>query len=63
MFADAEELDTHLVGQHPLFDKVPDCLSVRQWAIFIVMGDIAECVEAEDEWERLSRASWLLCGL
>src|SRR5256714_14804342 len=51
VFANPEEIHADLVGKDPLFDDVPDCLSVREWAVILVVGDIAEGVEAEGKWE------------
>ena len=49
MLADAEEVDADLVGKDALFDDVSDGLGVRLGAIVLVVGPIAECVEAEHE--------------
>ncbi len=51
VFTDSKKVDADLVGKNPLFDDVPDRLGMRKWAVVFVVGDIAECVEAEDEWE------------
>jgi hypothetical protein len=51
MFADAEEVDADLFCEDALFDDVPDRLGVREWAVVLVVGEIAEYIEAEDEWE------------
>src|SRR5712692_7715109 len=51
VFANPEEIHTDLVGKHPLFDEVADGLSVRDWAVILVVRDIAEGVEAEGKWE------------
>ena len=51
VFTDSEEVDADLVGKYALFDEVPDRLGMRERAIVVVVRDIAEGVEAEDEWE------------
>jgi len=51
VLTDSEEIDADLVGKDTLFDEIPDCLRVREWTVVIVVGDIAESVEAEDNWE------------
>ena len=51
VFTDSEEVDADLVGKDTLFDEVPDRLGMRERAIVIVVGDIAEGVETEDKWE------------
>src|SRR5260370_1546257 len=51
VLANPEEIHADLVGKDPLFDDVPDCLSVREWAVILVVRDIAEGVEAEGKWE------------
>jgi hypothetical protein len=51
VLTDPEEVHPHLVGEHTLFDEVPDRLGMREWAVIIVMRDIAEGVEAEDKGE------------
>ena len=51
VFADPEEIHADLVGQDPLFDEVADGLRVRERAVLLVVGDIAEGVEAEGQGE------------
>jgi len=51
VLTDPEEVHTNLVGKDTLFDEVADRLGMGEWAVVIVVGDIAEGVEAEDEWE------------
>jgi hypothetical protein len=51
VLTDPEEIDADLVGKDTLLDEIPDCLRVREWTVVIVVGDIAESVEAEDNWE------------
>jgi hypothetical protein len=51
VLSDAEEVDADLVGQDTLLDDVPDRLGVRERVVVGVVGDIAERVEPEDEWE------------
>ena len=53
VFADPEEVDADLVGEDALLDEVPDRLRMRQRAVVVVVGDVAEGVEPEDERERL----------
>src|SRR6202011_2903717 len=60
VFANPEEIHTDLVGKDPLFNDVPDGLSVREWAVILVVRDIAEGVEAEGKWE-LHRCSTGRC--
>jgi hypothetical protein len=59
VFADTEEVHGDLVGQNTLFDDVPNRLGMGQWAVALVVGDVAEGVEAEDKWElrRFGRGS------
>jgi len=49
VFTDPEEVHADLVGKDTLFDDIPDRLGMGEWAVVIVVGDIAEGVEAEDE--------------
>ena len=49
MFADAEEVDAGLVGEHRLLDKVADHLRMRQQVAVRAGGDVAEGVETELE--------------
>jgi hypothetical protein len=51
VFTDPEEVHAHLVGKDTLLDNVADRLGVGEGAVVIVVGDIAEGVEAEDERE------------
>ena len=51
VLANPEEVDADLVGKDTLFDEVPDCLGMRERAIVLVMGDVAEGVEAEAKRE------------
>ena len=51
VFTDPEEVDADLVGENALLDEVPDRLRVRQRAAVGVVGDVAERIEPEDEWE------------
>src|SRR5215469_1629450 len=62
VFANPKEIQTDLVGQHPFFDDVADGLRVREWAILLVVRDIAEGVEAEGQWERYGCSTrWYSC--
>jgi hypothetical protein len=47
VFADAEKIDTELIGQHSFIDDVPDYLGVRQWTSIVTGGDVAERIQAE----------------
>jgi hypothetical protein len=53
VLADPEEVDADLVGQDALLDEVADRLCVRERAVLSIVRDVAERVEAEDEWKRL----------
>jgi hypothetical protein len=52
VLADPEEVDADLVGKDALLDEVADRLRVRERAVVLVVGDVAEGVEPEDEWVR-----------
>jgi hypothetical protein len=56
VFADAKEVDTHLLGQDSMFDQVPDGLGMGDGAVVIVVSDVAEGIEAENQWKLLSPA-------
>jgi hypothetical protein len=56
VFADSKEVHAHLLGQDTMFDQVPDGLGMGDRAVVIVVGDVAEGIEAEDEWEPPSPA-------
>src|SRR5258708_9226094 len=62
VFANPEEIHADLVGKDPLFDDVPDGLSVREWAVILVVRDIAEGVEAEGQWELHECSTRRCCG-
>ena len=49
VFADAEEVDADLVGEHAFGDDVADDLCVRQRLAVGADGDVAERVDAEFE--------------
>jgi hypothetical protein len=51
VFTDPEEVHADLVGEDAFLDHIADRLRVGQWAAVVVVGDIAEGVEAEDEGE------------
>ena len=51
VLADPEEVHADLVGEDALLDEVADRLGVRERAAVLVVGDVAEGVEAEDERE------------
>jgi hypothetical protein len=59
VFTDPEVVRPDLVGQDTLFDKVPDRSGMGERAVVIVVGDIAEGVQAENKWEpcRFTRGS------
>ena len=52
VFADPEEVDANLLGDDTMFDEVTKYPGVREWAVLVVMGGIAEGVETQDERER-----------
>jgi hypothetical protein len=58
VFTDPDEIDPDLVGEDTLFDKVADRLCMGERAVVVVVGDVAEGVEPEGEWEWSSR----VCG-
>ena len=51
VLADAEEVDADLVGEHALLDDAADRLRVGERPAAVVVDQVAERVEAEDEWE------------
>jgi hypothetical protein len=63
VFADPEEVHADLLGMDALFDEVPDRLGMGQRAIVIVVGDIAEGVQAEDKRERRTFARGFSYGI
>jgi hypothetical protein len=61
VFPDPEEVHADLVGEDTLFDDVADRLGMGEGAVVIVVGDIAEGIEAEDEGELRRFASGSSC--
>ena len=51
VFADPEEVHPDLVGKDALFDDIADRLGVREPVALLVVGEVAEGVEAEDQRE------------
>ena len=47
VLANPEEIHADLVGEHALLDDVADRLSMREWAVILVVRYVAEGVEAE----------------
>jgi hypothetical protein len=60
VFADPEEVHADLVGKDASFDEVADRPGVRERASVVVVGDIAEGVQAEDEGEPRDRGQQAL---
>ena len=48
VFADAEEVDPDLIGEHALLDDASDRFCVCQRSSALVVDQVAEGVEAED---------------
>ncbi|WP_244422149.1 hypothetical protein [Ktedonobacter racemifer] len=62
VFANPEEIHAGLVGKDPLFNDVADVLSVREWAVILVVCDIAEGVKAQDKWKLYGCSTgWCCC--
>ena len=62
VFAEADEVDPKLVGQHRLFDEVADHLRVRQRRAAGVIGNVAKGIEPK--FERCRHVSYpILAGL
>ncbi|MGY4489011.1 hypothetical protein ACVWWR_008202 [Bradyrhizobium sp. LM3.2] len=49
MFAEADEVEAELVGQHRLVDDVADHLRVRKHRAGSVPGDVAKGIQSEFE--------------
>src|SRR5829696_1932229 len=47
MFADAERIESRLLGNHRLFDDIAQHLRVREWLSAIARRNVAEGVNAE----------------
>jgi hypothetical protein len=47
MFAQGDDIDTQLVGEHRLVHDLPDRGGVRQEAAGVVLGHVAEGVETK----------------
>ena len=56
VFADAEEVDPDLIGEHALLDDASDRLCMCQRPAAPVVDQVAEGVETEDEREWHTRA-------
>src|SRR5712671_6240274 len=60
MFADADEVDAHFVGQHRLVNEVPDHHGVRKQRAIDVGSDVAKGVQSHIKLDsHLSAASCL----